>query len=119
MSGYDIYIFLEKKMAKLLANSGDPDRILRHLIRICTVCQLPFYSSPDYNGLIHRIVLIISKDFSLTVTVVVLIENHYQTVTLISCHDLPTTRLVTSGKQRPVDVDQVECSLVPVHDGED
>ena len=26
-------------------------RILRRLIRVCTVCQLPFYGSPDYNGL--------------------------------------------------------------------
>ena len=25
-SGYEIYIFLEKKMAKLFANSGDPDQ---------------------------------------------------------------------------------------------
>ena len=26
-------------------------RILRSLIWVCTVCQLPFYGSPDYNGL--------------------------------------------------------------------
>ena len=26
-------------------------RILRRLIWVCTVCQLPFYGSPDYNGL--------------------------------------------------------------------
>ena len=26
-------------------------RILRHLIWVYTVCQLPFYGSPDYNGL--------------------------------------------------------------------
>ena len=26
-------------------------RILRHLIWVCTDCQLPFYGSPDYNGL--------------------------------------------------------------------
>ena len=26
--------------------------VLRHLIWVCTVCQLPFYGSPDYNGLI-------------------------------------------------------------------
>ena len=25
--------------------------ILRHLIWVCTVCQLPFYGSPNYNGL--------------------------------------------------------------------
>ena len=24
--------------------------ILRRLIWVCTVCQLPFYGSPDYNG---------------------------------------------------------------------
>ena len=27
-------------------------RILQHLIWVCTVCQVPFYGSPDYNGLI-------------------------------------------------------------------
>ena len=26
-------------------------RVLRRLIWVCTVCQLPFYGSPDYNGL--------------------------------------------------------------------
>ena len=26
-------------------------RVLRRLILVCTVCQLPFYGSPDYNGL--------------------------------------------------------------------
>ena len=26
-------------------------RILRHLIWVCTVCQLPFYKSSDYSGL--------------------------------------------------------------------
>ena len=26
-------------------------RILWRLIWVCTVCQLPFYGSPDYNGL--------------------------------------------------------------------
>ena len=25
-------------------------RRMRHLIWVCTVCQLPFYGSPDYNG---------------------------------------------------------------------
>ena len=40
-------------MAKLFANSGYPNerRILQHLIWVCTVCQLPFYGSSDYNGL--------------------------------------------------------------------
>ena len=33
-------------MAKLFANS-----VLWRLIWVCTVCQLPFYGSPDYNGL--------------------------------------------------------------------
>ena len=43
-------------MAKLFANSGDPDqtRVLRRLNWVCTVCQLPFYGSPDYNGLINH-----------------------------------------------------------------
>ena len=36
-------------MAKLFANSS---RVLRHLIWVYTVCQVPFYRSPDYNGLI-------------------------------------------------------------------
>ena len=38
----------EKKMAKLFANSGDPDQTPRsaRLIWVCTVCRLP-----DYNGL--------------------------------------------------------------------
>ena len=45
-------------MAKLFANSGDPEwvetveRRMWHLIWVCTVCQLPFYKFPDYNGLI-------------------------------------------------------------------
>ena len=29
-------------------------RVLRHLIWVCTVCHLPFYQSPDYNGLINK-----------------------------------------------------------------
>ena len=33
-------------MAKLFAKSGDPDQTPRY-----TVCQLPFYGSPDYIGL--------------------------------------------------------------------
>ena len=37
--GYGIYIFLEK------------NGVLRRLIWVCTVCQVPFYGSPDYNGL--------------------------------------------------------------------
>ena len=36
-------------MAELFANSGDPDQM--RMIWVCTDCQLPFYGSPDYNGL--------------------------------------------------------------------
>ena len=50
-------------MVELFANSGDPDqtprsaasdlgRVLRRLIWVCTVCQLPFYGLSDNNGLI-------------------------------------------------------------------
>ena len=40
-------------MAKLFANSADliKRRILKRRIWVCTVCQLPFQGSPDYNGL--------------------------------------------------------------------
>ena len=40
-------------MAKLSANSGDPDQMLCSvgLIWVCTVCQLRFYGSPNHNGL--------------------------------------------------------------------
>ena len=38
-------------MAKLFANSGDPDQTSAALIWQCTVCQLPSYGSPVYNGL--------------------------------------------------------------------
>ena len=34
-------------------------RILRRLIWVCTVCQLPFYGSPDYNGLNNVFILFI------------------------------------------------------------
>ena len=30
-------------------------RVLQHLIWVCIVCQLPFYGSPDYNGLMENI----------------------------------------------------------------
>ena len=43
-----------RKMAKLFANSRDPDQTSRSVasdLWVCTVCQLPFYGSPDYNGL--------------------------------------------------------------------
>ena len=35
-------------MAKPFANSGDPDEMLQNA---CTVCHLPFWGSPDLNGL--------------------------------------------------------------------
>ena len=42
-------------MTKLFANSGDPDQMLRSVASdLVTVCQLPFYGSPDYNGLMIR-----------------------------------------------------------------
>ena len=51
-SSYEIYM---RKMAKLFANSGDwsdpVHLVLRHLIWVCKICQLPFYGYPDYNGL--------------------------------------------------------------------
>ena len=52
MSGYEIYIFLEKKWLNYLQTVETLIRfcILRRLIWVCTVCQLPFYGSPDYNG---------------------------------------------------------------------
>ena len=52
-SGYEIYIFLEKKWLHYLQTVKTliRCRVLRRLIWVCTVCQLPFYGSPDYNGL--------------------------------------------------------------------
>ena len=40
-------------MAKLFANSGDPDQTPRSAASdlVCTVCQSPFQGSSDYNGL--------------------------------------------------------------------
>ena len=40
-------------MAKLLANSGDPDQTPGFVasVWVCTVCQILFYRSPDHNGL--------------------------------------------------------------------
>ena len=40
-------------------------RILRHLIWVCTVCQLPFYGSLNYNGLNGQSKLRISSSFHL------------------------------------------------------
>ena len=43
MSGYVIYVFLEKKMADLQTVETLIRRhVLRHLIWVCTVCLLPF-----------------------------------------------------------------------------
>ena len=39
-----------RKKAKLIANSGDPDHSAASDQGL-TVCQVPFYGSPDYNGL--------------------------------------------------------------------
>ena len=40
-------------MAKVLANSVDPDQMLQNAAsdKVCTVFQLPFKGFPDYNGL--------------------------------------------------------------------
>ena len=40
-------------MAKLFANNGDPDQTPRSAASYLGLhfCQLPFYGSPDYNGL--------------------------------------------------------------------
>ena len=52
-SGYEIYIFLEENGKTILQTVETliRRRVLRRLIWVCTVCQLPFYGSPDYNGL--------------------------------------------------------------------
>ena len=38
-------------------------RVPRRLIWVCTVCQLPFYGSPDYNGSIDSVVYLDSSLF--------------------------------------------------------
>ena len=43
--GYEIYIFLEKKWLNYLQTVKTLS-ILRRLIWVCTVCQLPFYGFP-------------------------------------------------------------------------
>ena len=42
-------------MAKLFANSRDPDQTPSSAASdlVCTVCQVPFYGYLDYNGLNH------------------------------------------------------------------
>ena len=42
--------------------------ILRRLILVCTVCQVPFYGSPNYNGLISGSLLPHIQQFSGTST---------------------------------------------------
>ena len=44
-------LFAKAGYIRVQQDSGDPDQMPR-LIWVCTVCQLPFYGSPDYNGLI-------------------------------------------------------------------
>ena len=63
MSGYIMYLFLEKKKSNYLqtVETQIRRRVLRRLILDCTVCQLPFSSIqnqvalichlPEYNGL--------------------------------------------------------------------
>ena len=55
MSGYEIYIFLEKKWLNYFQTVETliRRRVLQRLIWVCTVCRLSFYGSPDYNGLNH------------------------------------------------------------------
>ena len=76
---------LLKPATKLLANSGDPDQMQHSagLIWVCTVCQLPFYKSPDYNGLRlleNKTTLLLRPAFSVqnVVFLVILIYIHYQ-----------------------------------------
>ena len=44
-------------MARLFANSGDPDQMPHSAIWVCTVCQLLFYGSTDYNGLTKKVLI--------------------------------------------------------------
>ena len=44
------FIYSYRKMAKLSANSGDPDQ-MPHSVTSDLGLQLPFLGSPDYNGL--------------------------------------------------------------------
>ena len=52
------FIYSYRKMAILFTNSGDPDQTPHSAASdlVCTVCQLSFYGSPDYNGL-NKLVL--------------------------------------------------------------
>ena len=49
---WDLHIPREKRLNYLqTVETLIRRRILRRLIWVCNVCQLPFYRSPDYNGL--------------------------------------------------------------------
>ena len=50
-AGCEIYIFLKKNGWTQTVETLIRRRVLRRLIWVCTVRQLPFYGSPDYNGL--------------------------------------------------------------------
>ena len=51
-SSYDLYIPKGKWLNYLqTVETLIRRRILQHLIWVCTVCQLPFYGSQDYNAL--------------------------------------------------------------------
>ena len=51
-SGWDLHIPREKWLNYLqTVETLFRCLVLQHLIWVCTVCQLPFYGSPDYNGL--------------------------------------------------------------------
>ena len=64
-------------MANLFANSGNPDQshVLRRLIWVCTVCQVLFYGSPDYNGLICCMLEANSQDEKLSDIFLSFLEN--------------------------------------------
>ena len=38
-------------------------QVLQHLSWVCTVCHLPFYGSPNYNGLMHFLGWVSQKVF--------------------------------------------------------
>ena len=48
---WDLHIPREKWLNYLQTVETLIRRHVRHLIWVCTVCQLPFYGPPDYNGL--------------------------------------------------------------------
>ena len=52
-TGYEIYIFLEKNGSTICKQwrPWSDAAFWVSIIWVCTVCQIPFYGSPDYNGL--------------------------------------------------------------------